>query len=339
MMMGEYGCLLAYAWGVWQQGDKKVESPESRKAREEGKEPNRLLFAIPAVFDVLGSTCNFFGLSRVAASVYQMMRAFMIVITATLSVIFLKRKYYIHHMIGICLVIGGVIIVGTVSIHNAKNVTTDAMGIIFLLIAQCFSGCMFITEEKLIKSSGHITPLLAIGLEGLSGCTLVLLLLPILNQIPSEAKWRMEGDRKVYIFTPFGYLEDSPSAVAQIFGEPQLALLVFGSMVSIGLFNWFGINVTKILSSSSRAVIDPTRTLFIWIMSILLGWEEFITLQLVGFVISTTGMLIFNEFLPIPCLGIDYNHNRKIQERNKRRGELIAGNQLRAILPSTSNPS
>ena len=334
-MMGEYGCLLAYAWSVWRAGDQKIESPESRKAREEGKEPNRLLFAVPAVFDVLGSTCNFFGLSRVAASVYQMMRAFMIVITASLSVIFLKRKYYIHHMIGICLVIGGVIIVGTVSIHNAKNVTTDPLGIMFLLIAQCFSGCMFITEEKLIKASGHITPLLAIGLEGLSGCTVVLLLLPLLNVIPSTPQFRMEGGKKTYVFTPFGYLEDSPAAVAQIFGDPALALLVFGSMISIGLFNWFGINVTKILSSSSRAVIDPTRTLFIWVMSILLTWEEFIPLQLIGFLISTTGMLIFNDFLPIPIFGIDYNSGAKIAARNKKRSELIAGRQLQEILPRT----
>lgn len=332
MMMGEYLCLLAYGYNTWRNEGKTTTSIEERKQKEEGKkEPNRLLFAVPAFFDVMGSTCNFFGLSRVAASVYQMMRAFMIVITTTLSVLFLKRKFYIHHMIGISLVIGGVIIVGTVTLHKNTNSTTDAIGIAFLLTAQCFSGLMMVTEEKLIKSSGQVTPLLAIGLEGLSGCSIVLLALPFLNQIPCEPGSRIENGRRVDTFCPFGRFDDCPSAVAQIFGEPQLFFLVIGSMVSIGLFNFFGISITQILSSSSRAVIDPTRTLFIWIMSIAFGWEDFIPLQLFGFLISTTGMLIFNEFIPLCFCGINYNLKSKIEKRDALRAELISTGQLKAI--------
>lgn len=333
-MMGEYLCLIAYGYKVWRAGGEPIDSPDARKERDENKKsPNRLLFAVPATFDVLGSTCNFFGLSRVAASVYQMMRAFMIVVTATFSVIFLKRKYYVHHMIGICLVIGGVLIVGTVSIHNSAPgaKTTDPIGIIFLLTAQLFSGCMMVSEEKLIKSAGKVTPLLAIGLEGLSGCTLLIVMLPFLSLIPCTPA--MSEDKKSDIACPFGYLEDNPAAIAQIFGEVQLCLLVFGSMMSISLFNFFGISITQLLSSSSRVVIDPTRTLFIWIMSIFLGWEQFIGLQLIGFLISTTGMLVFNEVIPIPFWGIDYNWAKKIEARNKRRIEYIQTGILKPIEP------
>lgn len=331
-MMGEYLCLLAYGWKTWRTSENPIESPDSRKAKQENKkEPNRLLFAVPAIFDVLGSTCNFFGLSRVAASVYQMMRAFMIVVTTVLSVLFLGRKYHIHQMIGVALVIGGVIVVGTVSIHNTSGgAAADALGIVFLLTAQCFSGIMMVTEEKLIKGSGHVTPLLAIGLEGLSGCTLLILVLPFLNLIPCTPSYD-SGPEHRDLSCPFGYFEDSPSAIAQIFGEYQLTLLVFGSMVSIALFNFFGISITQILSSSSRAVIDPTRTLFIWVMSIALGWERFRPLQLVGFLISTTGMLIFNEYLALPFLGIDYNWRAKLEARDKKRKELIDSGLLKAI--------
>jgi len=41
----------------------------------------------------------------------------------------------------------------------------------------------------------------------------------------------------------------------------------------MGMFNWCGISVTFYLSSAARAVVDPTRSLFIWILSILLTWE------------------------------------------------------------------
>jgi len=334
-MIGEYGCLLAYGIKTWREQGNTENAIEERKRGEEGKkEPNRLLFAVPAFFDVCGSTCNFFGLSRVAASVYQMMRAFMIVITTTLSALFLKRKFYIHHMIGVSLVIGGVIIVGTVTLHFNAQGTTDAVGIVFLLTAQCFSGLMMVSEEKLIKSSGQVTPLLAIGLEGLSGCSIVLLALPFLNQIPCTPGWRMEKERRVDTFCPFGTFDDCPSAVAQMFGESILFVLIIGSMISIGLFNFFGISITKILSSSSRAVIDPTRTLFIWIMSIAFGWENFIPLQLVGFLISTTGMLIFNEFVPVCFCGIDYNLKSKMEKRDLIRADLISSKLLRPIEPS-----
>lgn len=321
MMLGEYLCLIAYGYKQWRAGSNPVDSPSSQKAKEEGKkEPSRLLFAIPALFDVLGSTCNFFGLSRVAASVYQMMRAFMIVITASLSAIFLKRQFYIHHMIGIAMVIGGVVIVGTVSIINAPTGTntTDAVGIIFLLVAQCFSGCMFVTEEKFIKGAGHVTPLLAIGLEGLSGCSYLILMLPIVNVIPCQAESQIENGILIDRKCPWGTIDDCPSAIAQIFGEPALACLVFGSIISIAFFNFFGISITQILSSSSRAVIDPTRTLFIWVMSILLGWEKFIYLQLIGFCLSTGGMLVFNEFVPVPFCGINYNSRANKEKRGER---------------------
>jgi uncharacterized membrane protein len=327
MMSGEYLCLLAY--GITSKLSSSSENTDDSKAEESGPKSKRALYAIPATFDVLGSTCNFFALSRVAASVYQMMRAFMIVVTATFSVLFLKKKYFVHQMIGISMVIGGVIIVGTVTIHESGGSgNTDPVGILFLIVAQFFSGGLMVTEEKLIKGSIKVSPMLAIGLEGLSGCTILLLLMPILSLIPCEPAYTDNGDDK---FCPYSRMEDAPSAIAQILGDGTLFILIISSMISIGLFNFFGISITRALSSSSRAVIDPTRTLFIWMMSIMLDWEDFIVEQLVGFVLSTLGMLIFNEIIPVPFLGINYNLKSKIEERNKKRNEYIETRILKAI--------
>ena len=46
--------------------------------------------------------------------------------------------------------------------------------------------------------------------------------------------------------------------------------------------------------------MDSTRTLTIWAISLLLGWEEFNWLQAVGFVLLVSGTLIFNEIVIIP---------------------------------------
>lgn len=42
--------------------------------------------------------------------------------------------------------------------------------------------------------------------------------------------------------------------------------------MSMGVYNFSGISITLYLNANSRAVVDPTRAMFIWFFSILLGW-------------------------------------------------------------------
>ena len=53
---------------------------------------NPFWFAIPATLDNVGCTLMYIALTECAASVYQMMRGFIVVFTAALTVCFLKRK-------------------------------------------------------------------------------------------------------------------------------------------------------------------------------------------------------------------------------------------------------
>lgn len=52
------------------------------------------------------------------------------------------------------------------------------IGIILLLIAQCFTGGQFITEEKILGGRS-LDPLYVVGLEGFWGCLIFAILLPI----------------------------------------------------------------------------------------------------------------------------------------------------------------
>jgi len=47
-------------------------------------------------------------------------------------------------------------------------------------------------------------------------------------------------------------------------------------------FNFFGLSVTRNVSATSRSIIDTLRTLFIWLISLGLGWEKFNWLQVLG---------------------------------------------------------
>ena len=57
--------------------------------------------------------------------------------------------------------------------------------------------------------------------------------------------------------------------------------------ISISLFNFFGLSVTRHVSATVRSLTDTCRTLSIWIVSLGLGWERLMwpisVLQVVGF--------------------------------------------------------
>lgn len=72
--------------------------------------------------------------------------------------------------------------------------------------------------------------------------------------------------------------------------------------MSIAFFNSFGVKVTKRLSGAARAAIDATRTLFIWVAAVGLGWEPLspplrVVLQVLGFAVLVSGTSLYNELL------------------------------------------
>jgi drug/metabolite transporter (DMT)-like permease len=83
----------------------------------------------------------FIALTMCPASVYQMMRGSIVVITALMSMAFLGRKQYRHHWTGIVLIVLGVVLVGLVSTFSPKagdeppTVGSEWLGILLLIIS------------------------------------------------------------------------------------------------------------------------------------------------------------------------------------------------------------
>jgi hypothetical protein len=65
-------------------------------------------------------------------------------------------------------------------------------------------------------------------------------------------------------------------------------------------FNYFGLSVTRSVSATARSTIDTCRTLFIWLVSLALGWESFKWLQVVGFMMLVYGTFLFNDIVRPP---------------------------------------
>lgn len=62
--------------------------------------------------------------------------------------------------------------------------------------------------------------------------------------------------------------------------------------------------MTRSVSATSRSTIDTCRTLFIWMVSLGLGWESFKWLQVVGFALLVYSTFLFNGIVrpPLKCL-------------------------------------
>lgn len=58
--------------------------------------------------------------------------------------------------------------------------------------------------------------------------------------------------------------------------------------------------MTRTVSATSRSTIDTSRTLFIWLVSLALGWESFKWLQVVGFALLVYGTFLFNDIVRPP---------------------------------------
>lgn len=94
-------------------------------------------------------------------------------------------------------------------------------------------------------------------------------------------------------------LEDAIDALFQLRNNSIILVATIGTILSIAFFNFAGISVTKEMSATTRMVLDSLRTVVIWAVSLLAGWEDFNPVQLVGFVILLLGTFVYNDvFFP-----------------------------------------
>ena len=80
------------------------------------------------------------ALTLIPASIYQMLRGMIIIVTSAFSIIFLKRKLYRHHWTSVGVIFTGVLLVGVAAVLESKDPNEpgqqiDPLGIVLLLIS------------------------------------------------------------------------------------------------------------------------------------------------------------------------------------------------------------
>ena len=332
MFLGESLCLIIYTFkNENKEKPKEVKCDteninliangiNNEKITEESEKPEATPFMLilPALCDFCASTIMTIGLSMLAGSTYQMMRGSLILFTALFSRIFLNSKLFLHHYVALSTVITGLVLVGAANVfikpifpQGCGLQTEDSstyLGFILVIIGQIFAASQLIIEEKYMKNY-KCHPLKAVGWEGVWGSLFYLLILVIFQNIQCPNPVGNEKNWATFICTKNDvnqfHLEDSVFALKQISNNNMLLFYTLLYITSIAVFNFVGITVSKIASSSSRAVIDTVRTVVIWgffIMPIVdkCKREHFNWIQLGGFVLLILGTLVYNEIISLP---------------------------------------
>ena len=119
-------------------------------------------------------------LTMIATSVTQMLRSSVVVFSALLALIFLKKKLYRHHVSSIVVIVIGISLGGLSQVLDSEEgIQLQPLGVIIVLVAQMFGATGYVIEEKFLGEFEDYDPYLMAGVEGVWGFLMWMMLLPI----------------------------------------------------------------------------------------------------------------------------------------------------------------
>ena len=266
--------------------------------------------AAPACCDLIATSLMNVGLLYIQASVWQMLRGSMVLFSSIFCAFILKRPHYAYMWWSVLLIVVALAIVGVSSVLSTgvgKAGVSQGQVImaIFLTIgSQIIQASQIVVEDFLLHDM-TASPVLIVGLEGMWGtiitCTIFL---PIIQNIGGE-----EGN---------GVHEDTLDTFIMIGDNPTLLGFTILYIIVILLYNVTGMFVTNITSAVVRTILEGLRTLCIWIVQIIIcysikgtdygnkhsslgeEWTFWSWMQLSGFLLLFTGMLLYNKIIKVP---------------------------------------
>jgi len=321
MFIGEMLCLLAFKLLYFYYWRKHDGSHDEMKLVKGNRSFNPLVLLPPAMCDMVATSVMYIGLTLTYASSFQMLRGAVIVFVGIFSVLFLRRRLTVREWGGIFLVIGGLALVGVsdffapstpsqmtnTSAPDSNHSTGQIiLGDLLIIGAQVVAASQMVLEEKYV-SGLDIPALQAVGWEGVFGFSILgFLLIPFyFIRVP-------EG----FSDNPRQVLEDALEAFVLMGSNPLIIFALTGTILSIAFFNFAGITVTKEISATTRMVLDSVRTLFIYVVSLALRWQNFFWLQIVGFILLVMGMALYNDVFAALSQKLAQWRNRDVGHRD-----------------------
>ena len=260
-------------------------------------------FLVLCSCDLAASTLNFIGLLYVSASLNQMFRGSMAVFVALFSLCFLRRRLLFEQWVAIGIVVLGLTAVGFSSYLEpaaddglATPVSTSLVffGLLLILAGSALNSIQNVIEELLMKmltSYREPHPMEIVGWEGVYGTLLsALIMLPAVYYLPGDDC----GKRQ----------ENSLDTLYKL-QNPKVLLLVVSYIAGLGCMNYSSMELSRLLSAVVRNLVSAMRTVFVWIVSVLLFYAVgpqygeklglWSVVELCGFILLIGGSVLYSQ--------------------------------------------
>ena len=242
---------------IWLVGQSMLDPAD----RETISTKSMAILVIPCLCDLFCTLLLLIAQVYITASMWQMLRGSVIVITALLKRFTLNHHLRMHMWLGILTIAVAMLIVASVSLFettasdDATTVSSNArLGITLVLVGCLAQGVQYVFEEKVMSGSESVPPLVVIGFEGLWGTFLTLVVIyPLAYYIPGD---------------DMGSYENPWNSLHMITSSPVLAAVLVGFVATVTCYNCAVIYVTKYLSAIWHAILDNFRPISIWMLDL-----------------------------------------------------------------------
>ncbi len=283
------------------------------------------LISIPAIFEFFSAAVGNLSYVNLSASISTMFDGGNTIGVFLLSIFFLKNKHNKYNFIGVGLLLLGLFFISLSAIKDDSKETDlfeTIVGIICCLLCNVFSSFHSIAEEYLLKTR-FCHPIKLIGFEGLFGIIFTFFFILVFDQVrcPKSIESICIRDDKNGLF-----LDNLDMAYRQIKEKKIIFVIIFIQFLVYVLYNYSYIIITDVADAATNVVLYNLNAVFIWIFFLLPidkeNQEKIDILQIIGFIVLTIGVFIYNEIL------VCNNGNNYKDENNEKVNNKLLDSEL-----------
>jgi drug/metabolite transporter (DMT)-like permease len=252
---------------------------------------------LPSLLEFIGQVLFMIGSLYIPMALSLALKGSRVIFSAFLLVLFLKRKLFAFHWIGVTLTIVGLAVASTKHVlrpkGNSKTVGEVLTGIALILAGECIRSFRTVLEEKLMKKLRY-DALMVVGLQGIMALILTIPALFVVNAITLSSGKPME---------------DLSVTMAQFSYTPLIYALAATFPISVpGLFI-AGAYVTKLMSAVHNALTTMITLGVVWGLSTIIHQidssrgtplEVLSIVELTGYSIVLVASLVYDSIIRLP---------------------------------------
>ncbi len=282
------------------------------------------LISIPAIFEFLSAVVGNLSYVNLSASISTMFDGGNTIGVFLLSIFFLKNKHNKYNFIGVGLLLLGLFFLSLSAIKDdspESDLFETIVGIICCLLCNVFSSFHSIAEEYLLKTR-FCHPIKLIGFEGLFGIIFSIFFILVFDNVkcPKSIESICIKDDKGGLF-----LENLNMAYRQISDKKIIFLIIFVQFLVYVLYNYSYIIITDVANAATNVVLYNLNAVFVWIFFLLPidkdNQETIDILQIIGFIVLTLGVFIYNEI-------IVWDKESNVKDKNIKKNNNLLDSEL-----------